>query len=438
MAVSIPIISEFDGQGIKKAMTGFKNLEGAGKKASFAIKKAAIPAGIAIAALGAALFDAAKGAMDDAKAQEILATAIMNTTEEGEKGVKSAEDWITAQGKLLGFSDDKLRPAFARLVTSTRNVAEAQKLGSLAMDIAIGTGHDLATVSDALAKASVGNYKALQKISPELKDIIKEGASAEEIMNILGGTFGGQAATAAATAAGQFGIMKVALDESKESIGAALLPAIQAVLPFVKKLSDWAAANPQTFLIVGGAIAGIATSIMLINAAMALNPIGAIIIGVGALVAAVAIAYNKFEGFRNIVRTVVNGVSGYLETMANVWIKSINIIIRGMNILKPGKDIGSIGEVSFGTIGPEALPGASMNLYQNIPKLAAGGIVNSPTLALIGERGPEAVVPLNRTGGMGTTNVTINVNGGDPNQIINAIQRYVRQSGAVALTSRAI
>ena len=43
-----------------------------------------------------------------------------------------------------------------------------------------------------------------------------------------------------------------------------------------------------------------------------------------------------------------------------------------------------------------------------IPKLAEGGIVNQPTLAMIGEAGPEAVVPLNRGGGaMG--GVTVNV-----------------------------
>lgn len=43
---------------------------------------------------------------------------------------------------------------------------------------------------------------------------------------------------------------------------------------------------------------------------------------------------------------------------------------------------------------------------QGIPSFASGGLVNRPTLAMIGERGPEAVVPLNR-GGV----VTINING---------------------------
>jgi hypothetical protein len=50
MALSIPIISEFQDKGIKKAIAEFKQLETTGKKAQFALKKAALPA---IAALGA-------------------------------------------------------------------------------------------------------------------------------------------------------------------------------------------------------------------------------------------------------------------------------------------------------------------------------------------------------------------------------------------------
>jgi hypothetical protein len=71
----------------------------------------------------------------------------------------------------------------------------------------------------------------------------------------------------------------------------------------------------------------------------------------------------------------------------------------------------------------------------DIPMLANGGIVTSPTLALIGERGPEAVIPLsgaNAGSGMGN-NVTINVNGGDPQAVVNALRTYMRQNGSVPI-----
>ena len=70
----------------------------------------------------------------------------------------------------------------------------------------------------------------------------------------------------------------------------------------------------------------------------------------------------------------------------------------------------------------------------HIPALAEGGIVTSPTLAMIGEgRGPEAVIPLSKLGSMGFGSggggITINVNGGDPNSIVRALQQYNRNTG---------
>jgi len=67
----------------------------------------------------------------------------------------------------------------------------------------------------------------------------------------------------------------------------------------------------------------------------------------------------------------------------------------------------------------------------NVPRMAAGGIVTSPTLALIGEAGPEAVVPLSKMGAMG--GVTINVHGGDPNATVDALRAYMRQNGSVPI-----
>jgi len=82
------------------------------------------------------------------------------------------------------------------------------------------------------------------------------------------------------------------------------------------------------------------------------------------------------------------------------------------------------------------------SLGVDIPAMANGGIVTKPTLALIGEAGPEAVVPLSgRNAGMGTT-ITINVNAGlgaDGNQIgreiVDAIKRFERKSGPVFVSA---
>ncbi len=69
----------------------------------------------------------------------------------------------------------------------------------------------------------------------------------------------------------------------------------------------------------------------------------------------------------------------------------------------------------------------------NIPMLAEGGIVTSATLAMIGEKGPEAVIPLDRMSQMSSNNVTINVSGGDPQSLVNALRTYMRQNGSVPI-----
>jgi hypothetical protein len=54
---------------------------------------------------------------------------------------------------------------------------------------------------------------------------------------------------------------------------------------------------------------------------------------------------------------------------------------------------------------------------------------------MIGEAGPEAVIPLDRMGQMGGggTTVNINVNGGDPNAVVQALRTYMRQNGSVPI-----
>ena len=66
--------------------------------------------------------------------------------------------------------------------------------------------------------------------------------------------------------------------------------------------------------------------------------------------------------------------------------------------------------------------------------LAEGGIVtNGPMLAMIGEKGPEAVVPLDRFRGTGGGDIYVTVQGGDPNAVVDALRRYQRQNGAIPI-----
>jgi hypothetical protein len=78
----------------------------------------------------------------------------------------------------------------------------------------------------------------------------------------------------------------------------------------------------------------------------------------------------------------------------------------------------------------------SITAALEVPALAEGGITTGPTLALIGDNpgGREAVIPLDRMNEFGGgSNVTINVNGGDPQAVVDALRRYMYQNGTVPI-----
>jgi hypothetical protein len=434
--LSIPIVSSFDGSGIEKAKKEFAQLDGAAAKTKFAFKKALIPATAAVAGLGAALFDATKGAMEDAAAQDLLANNLRRATGATEQQIAANEDWISSTGALLGVTDTELRPVLAKLAKATGSVTKAQQFANQAMDIAASTGKPLATVTDAIAKAMGGNLTALAKLAPEYRQMIKDGADFETVMSLIADTTGGAATEAANTAQGQFKRLGIALDETKESIGAALLPAIEAVLPYLTKFGDWAAKHPNIILAVGAAIAVIAASIMAVNLAMALNPFSLIAIAVVAVGVALVGAYKKFEGFRNIVDGVFGAMKFWIENVTIPAIKGLLAVFKTVFNGIASLWNNSIGRLSFKF--PSFVPGFGGKGFDvpNIPMLADGGIVRSATLAVIGEAGPEAVVPLSRAGefGMGGgNNVTIHVNGGDPQAVVDALRTYMFRNGSVPI-----
>ena len=112
MSIRIPIISEFDGKGIERAQKEFRNLEGAGAKAGFLIKKAFLPATAALGGLAVALTDATKAAAEDAAAQAQLGLTLQNVTGATQQQIAAVEQSIAAMSSASGIADDQLRPAF--------------------------------------------------------------------------------------------------------------------------------------------------------------------------------------------------------------------------------------------------------------------------------------------------------------------------------------
>ena len=213
----------------KETKTFSNKLDNALQKGAAAFLAVGAAAGAMAIKIG---IDAVKAAVEDEKAQKSLAITLKNTTKATDAQVKSVEDYIDKTARATGIADDQLRPSLDRLVRSTQDVTKAQKLQQLALDIAAGTGKDLATVTEALGKAYDGNLGALKRIGVPLDENIIKTKDFDAATKALSETFAGQAAAAAETFAGRMAIIKISIDEAKEQLGQALLPLLERFAKF--------------------------------------------------------------------------------------------------------------------------------------------------------------------------------------------------------------
>lgn len=222
MAVIVPIVSKFDDKGIKKAQSEFGKL---GSSMKGLLATAGLAVGLAAVTNG--LKEASKAAIGDVKSQALLAAQLKNTVGATQEQTAAVEQSIQKMQLMAGVADDDIRPAFASLLRSTKDIGQATTLTGLALDVAAGTGKDLGAVSLALGKAVNGSNTSLLKLIPSLK-------GAKDPMAELQKQFGGMAATAAN--ADPFQRISIIFQDIQEQIGMQLLPSLQ-------ELATWLASD---------------------------------------------------------------------------------------------------------------------------------------------------------------------------------------------------
>lgn len=143
---------------------------------------------------------------------------------------------------------------------------------------------------------------------------------------------------------------------------------------------------------------------------------------------------DTFTRIRSFFATVINSLIAGFEGFVNGAIRGINTLISSINRLqwKVPSWVKGIGGATFGfnfpTIPEITLPRVAF---------AEGGIVTGPVTGLVGEAGPEAIIPLDKFDDFGgpTYNITVNAGVGDPvrigQEIVTAIKRYEKVSGPV-------
>ena len=449
MSIKIAIVTDFVGTGLQKATQEFKQLEGAGKKAGFLIKKSLVPATAALGAFGGFMVNAARGAEDARIANEKLGS-VLDTMGFGDAQKRVAayaetlEKSVAVDADVIKATQTKLA-TFSALTKSVRTAGGAfDRATKAALDMAaagFGTAEGNAVQLGKALQDPIKGLTALAKsgvtFTEQEKEKIKaltESGKLLEAQDMILKAIEGQVGGTAEASASSFDKMKFALAGVSDTFGDMLLPVIDALAPKLAAFSAWAQENPALMKIVIGTFVGLTAAVIALNIAMSLNPVSLIVIGIGLLIAALAAAYTRFEGFRKIVDLVFSGIKFYIGVAVTQFEVMLTVVKSVFNAIGSAWN-NTFGKISFKIPNIPGLPGRGTEVsFPKIPALAEGGIVTGPTLALIGEAGPEAVVPLDRyNGGKGGGDVNIYVQGADPNAVVDALRTYMFRNGSVPI-----
>jgi hypothetical protein len=243
--LGIPIVTQFNGDGIKKAIKSFKQLESASDKVKFVLKAGAVAGVAAFAAIGAAAFQAgqalagfARMAAEDQKSQKQLELSIKASTKATDAQIQAVNDWIDTTQRATGIADDELRPAYARIIRSTRDFEKAQRLLRLALDVSAATGKPLQAVTEALSRAYDGTNTAIGRLGLGYDKAKLKAMDFNDIQTDLEKRFSGSALKNAQTFEGTMARFRITMDELKETLGSAILPYLQRLADFAIQIAD--------------------------------------------------------------------------------------------------------------------------------------------------------------------------------------------------------
>jgi len=471
MAIKIPIISEYDKRGQDAAETGLGKLGKSAKKLAKIGAAAFAAVGAGALVMGSKLIEAGeRAATSNARIEEITKSMGLfegSTDKVTERLITLAEK----TARLTGVDQNLIKQGQALLSTFKNVAKDADTVGGVfdratiaAIDLAAAGFGSVETNSIQLGKALEDPVKGLAALgkagvtfTDEQKDLIQtlvdtgDIASAQEIILLAVEKQVGGTAEATVNASDK---MKVAWSLLQEQLGERLLPIFENFSGFVidklipnmeiiynkaapyvleafRKISDW---------VTNTGIPAFKNFVDYVKKEILpkleelfehLKAIGTYVYeALAPLIEGVLVG--AFKGLQDSVPTLLTALNKVL-TVLEAIAGAANTALDALDKVTAGKARKTIG----GIIGKQLL-----GPLGSIPGFADGGIVTSPTLAMIGEAGPEAVVPLNgKNNGMGG-NVTINVSGGISSaadigrSVVDALTQYTQVYGPLNLAIR--
>ena len=279
MAIVVPIISEWNPQGIDKSVADIQKAEGGWSKAGVAIEKATLPAGIALGALTAAGWKSIKAPEEAAVANQRL-SKVFDSMGYAENA-QAALDYADALELTTGIEAKSIKAAQAKLATFSE-IAKSTDTMTRATDVAadlsaagFGSMESAAVMLGKAIQDPVKGMSAMSRVGvtftkqqeAQIK-ALTEGGKAAEAQGIIFEALENQVGGVAEATAKDTDKLANAFGAITDAVGAALLPAFAALTPHLQTFASWAESNGKTLAIIGGVIATLAAGILVLSAAM--------------------------------------------------------------------------------------------------------------------------------------------------------------------------
>jgi hypothetical protein len=404
-----------------EALGGINEAIGAVAEHAKEIGPAMLGVGTALAGVGVGL--SALGSKDQAAHQQLQAS-VQATGKDYDDYAKQVDEAIKHQEKF-GDSSSQTQDALSRLTQATHDPAVALGLLGEATDLAAAKHESLSQASTDLGKVYDGNTKLLKQYGIVVDAHTHLTAQGQTATQALADVLKGQASAAADTFNGRLEGMKTHFEDMAATIGQKYGPALTAVGSTMAGVG--AAIQVLDALHVASAAGWLADAAAAAAAAVAENLallgipilIAAVVAGIAWMVthwqavkAAVMDAYNWIAQNWPYLVGILSGPFGIAAALiykhwsdVKGWAQDAFNFIAGLwngleSVLEaPFKAaVATIQRIWNDTIGQlkmPSIPGAGVvGGALKAVGLQTGGIVTQPTLAMIGENGPEAVVPL--------------------------------------------
>jgi hypothetical protein len=339
--------------------------------------------------------------------------------------IRSTYGWLIKIGDW--FSDDERGSGWDRAFSPTQTMRMADAQGLLQKGF------------DDTASSASGATKEVESYSQALKDGLEQ--ALDEAKNALDDaktafTDFATKVSESIKSAFSFGDAQTAGEETGAGFLDGLRSQVAGVIGYAAKIQSLLDSNLSkealAQVLASGQKAGSAIADQLIAGGQAaIDETNALVDSANAAAEKVGMnaASKWYQSGIDTAEQMVDGIQGALDKMTPKLMAKMDAIAAKM---KRTVDIDvRVTETISGIITTIAGGG--------IPKMAEGGIVTKPTLALIGEAGPEAVVPLSKMNAGGGGDVNINVTGGLATSaeigqsVVNALRAYSRSAGPLAL-----